>query len=339
MPPRSKPSTITVEAPQNALTRNPQLEELLRSRDFNFEFRSLSLSDIDEIKSRHNQARVGKPIDEDTIERYVANLTNGDIFPAICTYEPRPGAKQEIIDGNHREESHRRFGSTHIDSYVILPPVDRKAITWLTFELNTKHGLPTSEADRIHQALYLMEGGVSAEDAAKRLGVAVHKLRSAKNLDVVDRMAQDAGISDQKWHKLSAAAKLRLKQISTDEGFAAMARLAADAGLSTEAVARAVQDLNQHRSSTKQVAMVSGLRTVYRDSVQTGGAPRTPTGRAVGAASPRVKYRAWLHSAQTTLPTPASITSRMSAGDKSEYIKLTEAVIRRLEAIKDELKK
>ena len=329
MPPRSRAGT-------KSATRNPQLELMLTERGFSWDFREgVPMHEIDTEKSRHNQARLHKPIDGGTVDRYTAALGNGEVFPAILTADTPASTKLLIVDGNHRHEAHARAGIDTIDAYVING-ASPQAITMLTFESNTRHGLPSSEADRLHQALYLMDNGISAEESARRLGLKVSTLRAAANLAAVDRRADEMGLPRAKWDRLSTGAKARLGQISTDEGFAAMAKLTMDAGLRLDEIHQHVAQVNALRSSSKQVEFVTALRATQSEALQVGStADATARGRQQRTG--RYLYRAALGQL-AVLPPPSSIVERMNEGDKTSFIEQTQEAIRALTAILQALK-
>lgn len=328
MPPRVEPHP----------SRSPQIEQYLTDRGFTWEYRiGIPLKEFDEEKSLRNQARVGKPIDKGTVERYIIDLTNGDVFPALIAAEASKSRPLLIADGNHRFQAHKAAGRESVDAYVVIK-ASPAAITTLTFEANTKHGLPTSEEDRLHQALYLMDAGLSAEDAARRLGLRPATLRAASNLAAVDRRADECRLNRNAWDRLPNSVKLRLGQISTDEGFGAMGKLVLDAGLRTEDVAKCVNDMAPLRSSAKQVEYVKAARLTYAEHLQTGGKPgeRATIGRQ--ARSGRHRYGMLLGNL-AAMPEPNEIIGRMTDDEKPEWLRRTDAAIQRLEKIREALKK
>lgn len=328
MPPRSR----TTDHPG----RNPQLEQLLTDRSFEWEFRpAVKLAEFDDTRSLQNQARIGKPVDEDTVNRYVGALQNGAVFPAIVAAVQK-NRRLLRVDGNHRFIAHKTHGATEIPTYVITEG-SPAGITLLTFELNTTHGLPTSEKERILQAMHLMDGGVTAEDAAKRLGIKVHSLRQAANIAAVDLRAEESGVDETKWAKLPASVKTRLGQITTDEGFAVMAQLTLDADLKTDQVSRAVQDMNTLRSSAKQVDYGQQLRKSFSHDVQAGG-KRDGRMKSSQQRSARNAFAMTLRQI-SVLPEGSAIVSRMDEATKHTFLQQTEEALTRLVRIRDLLKK
>lgn len=316
--------------------RSPQVEKYLKDKGFDFEFREgIPLEEFDQEASLRNQARMRQPLDEATVKRYVDALDNGDIFPGIIAAMPSPKLGLLIADGNHRFEAHKRAGREGIDTYLILG-ARPQAITMLTFEANTKHGLPTSEADRIEQALWLMENNFTAEEAARQLGVSVNKVRAANSLAAVNRRANAARLNVAKWDRLPDAVKKRLFQVSTDEGFKALAELVIDANLRHEDVSRLVNELNGLRSSTKQVEYVQAQRLVFAHDVQTSGARDSlPPGR--GIRTPRQIFGMALGQIGA-LPDPDQIVERIQDTEKQEFITRIDDAMGRLERIRDALK-
>lgn len=318
--------------------RSPQIEQYLNSRGFTWEFREgIPLKEFDQERSLRNQARVGKPIDEATVVRYVAALENGDIFPGIIAALENAKQGLLIVDGNHRFESHRRWEAEGIDTYLIIG-AKPQAITLATFEANTKHGLPTNESDRIHQALWLMDNNVTAEDAAKQLGLKPFVVRNAASLAAVDRRADENGISRVKWDDLADAVRKRLGQITTDEGFKAMAQLVIDTKMGTQDVSHMVGEMNLLRSSAKQAAYVAAQREAWSHDVQTGGLKDLPTGPGRRTMTPKQRLVLFLSSG-ASMPPANQIAERIMPNERPELIAKVEQQITALEQIRDALKK
>lgn len=319
-------------------SRSDQLEKWLSDQGFTWNLvLGVPLADFDEEKSLHNQARVGHPINTATVTRYVTAMGNGDVFPAIIAADTgRQRDLYMIVDGNHRFQAAKEAGAKTIDAYIITG-ADPAGITMLTFRANTKHGLPTSTEDRIHQGLYMIDSGISAADAAMQLGIKVTQLRAAAALAAVDRRAVEAGISPQSWDRLSSGARTRLGQIPMDDVFAEMAKLAVDARLKTEDVNDAVGTINRLRTTAKQKAYVQELRGVHASALQTGGRLNQP-GRGRQPTSGRTMLALALGQIDG-LPGAESIAERMTEADRQAYLVKVEKSLRKLESIRDELKK
>jgi hypothetical protein len=308
----------------------------LKARGYTWEFRTgVPLKAFNAEVSLGNQARVGKPLDPSTVDRYVTALSNGDVFPAILAAETPSVNGLLVVDGNHRFAAFQGGERKSIDAYVITG-ASPAAITLETFEANTRHGLPTSETDRIHQAMYMVDSGLSAEESARRLALKVNVLRSHLALKAAAARATESGITVQQWDRLATAVKTRLNQISTDEGFLEAVRLTIDAGLTGPEVSDMARNLSSLRSSKKQTDYVRALRHTMSERLQTGGKLERPAvGRQV--RSGRTAFGMVLGQIGA-LPGPVSIVSNMVDTEKHEWARRTEVAIDQLQAVLDELK-
>jgi hypothetical protein len=312
---------------KQAESRRPDIEKKLSDGGFSWEYRTnIPFDAFDFEKSLRNQARIGAPLNEATVERYEAGIVNGDLFPAIIANEPRSNARLVVVDGNHRFAARMRHRKS-IDAYVIVG-AQQQAITMLTFEANTTHGLATSAEERTHHALWLADGGVPLTEAAKRMGLSITDLRKASNLVVAGHRADDAGILRTQWDAIPDAGKLRLHQISTDEGFKALTELSVAAGLSVKEIGELVTPMNEQRSSTKQVALVKELRSDLADRIQVKGVGhRGPIGRQ--GRSPRQALGMSLGQI-ASLPSDQALIQYLTDEEKGTYAKRVDEAMARL---------
>lgn len=308
------PSATTTTRRVAEAARDPKIEKLLKDNGFTGVQLSLgvNLAAFDEEASLKNQARMGHPIDEKTVTRYVTAMENGDEFPPLIAWEPRDGAKLIIVDGNHRFQARKRVGLDTAPVYIIVG-ARSQAVTILSFIVNKDHGLATTEEDRLHQALYMIDNGVSVADAARRLTLNPTKLGNAAKLARADtRAALVQGMNIRRWERLSVSARTRLNAIALDEVFAAMAKLTLDAGLPMEDVNRAVTELGGRRNFKDQMRYVEDLRASLAEQIQTGGSLDAPgVGRQF--RSPRTLFLAGL--GQVRANPPAAIIERMTPED------------------------
>lgn len=263
--------------------RRPDIEKYLDSRGVQYEFISdLSPARFDRDRSLHNQARLGKPLDMEVVKRYAAAMEAGEQFPPVLANEER--GKLVILDGNHRLNASIDV-NVPLDAYICTAAT--KTLMLLTFEANTKHGLPSSEDDRLHHALFLMDNGLTLKEAATRLGISQSRLRKASTYQDADRRADDAGILRNHWDAIPGSSRIRLAMINTDEGFKAAVELVRDAGLGAEEISKVVTHLNENRSGDTQRQMIKALRDGMAErvaDVALGGAAR-PGKRATGPQS------------------------------------------------------
>lgn len=264
--------------------RRPDIEAFLLENHTSFTFKQavkIEMFDID--KSLKNQARLGTPINQEAVNRYTEDIINGDEFPPILVEKGPKG--YIVLDGNHRLQAHKKAAAP-IDVYVCeAPPA---VLVLLTFLANTKHGLPSSDVDRVHHALFLIDGGLSVADAAARLSVPVNKVRVAVSKQNANRRADDAGLLRSDWERIPDGVRTRLGNINTDEGFKAAVQLVRDAGLSAPEVNKVVTHLNDTRSGARQAAMVAAVREEMVDRIaqtRVAGPPR----KGMHHSSPRTR--------------------------------------------------
>lgn len=248
--------------------RRPDVEhELTNKYHAKWSFLSdVKPSQFDLDKSLHNQARF-EPIDEKTVELYTEAVKRGDAFPAVIAYRPGPRQRYVIIDGNHRLSAHTN-ADMPLDVYEIDRDTDPRTIALMTFAFNTKHGRPTSEAERVTQALYLVDNGASIDSASAAVNISPRLLKKAIAKHKADNRADEVGLKRSEWDAISQSGKNRLLNISTDEGFAEAAKLAFAAKLDATEIFDLAALLNSSRSGTKQVAIVKAKREELLDRIQ-----------------------------------------------------------------------
>lgn len=225
-------------------------------------------SEFDIDRSLKNQARF-EPLIEDSVSTYQDGVRRGDAFPAVIAYRPgrRADAKLVIIDGNHRLVAHEREGKP-IDVYEIDRATKPATVTLMTFSFNTRHGQRTTEEERVHQALYLMDNGATMPVAANAVNVPERILKRAVSRRNADNRARETGADMREWDSLPQSSKGRLLNISTDEGFVDAIHLAYAASLDANEVFELAALLNTSKSATKQRALVKSETSRYSDRIQ-----------------------------------------------------------------------
>lgn len=272
--------------------KRPEIEAELKDKykvEYAFK-KAVPLDEFDVDASLKNQARF-VPVDEATVELYKEAVERGDVFPAVLAHRPgrAQNAKLVIIDGNHRLVAHQRAGKP-IDVYEIERGTRGQTVALMTFAFNTKHGRPTSEAERVSQALYLIENGASQENAAAAVNVSKGVLRKAIAKANADKRADEVGIDRREWEGLAQTSRARLLNVSTDEGFHGAAHLAYIAKLDANEVFDLVTLLNTSKSAGKQRQIVRSETERYKERIDesAGGvlgggtskrAPMTPKAR------------------------------------------------------------
>lgn len=268
------------------LGRAPQVEADLNDKyKVGWDFISnVPPSAFDVAESLGNQARF-ESINEDTVEQYAEAVARGEHFPAVIAYRKRANGKLIIIDGNHRLVAHERHQAP-LDVYEVEQGTRSQVIALMTHAFNTKHGRPTSEAERVTAAIYLVNNGASQEDAAAAVNVPMRLLKKALNRARADARADEVGLSRQEWDTLPQSSKSRLLNITTDEGFKDAVHLAFAARLDSDEVFELVSYVNANgtKSARRQRELVKAKTAEYADRIQSmaGGVLGTSGKRASG---------------------------------------------------------
>lgn len=251
--------------------RRPDIETELADRyHVAYEYVSgVDPEDFDYDKSLANQARF-EALDEDTVEQYREAVDRGDPFPAVIAYRPRKNMKLLIIDGNHRLAAHK-LANKPIDVYEVATGTRGPTIALMTFSFNTRHGRPTSEEERVMQALYLLDNGATIPVAASTVNIPERVVRRAVAKQSADKRAVDVGADRREWDALGQSSKSRLLNISTDEGFKDAIHLAYAAGLGSEEIFELVALLNGSKSAVKQRSIVKNQYAVFSERIQDSG--------------------------------------------------------------------
>lgn len=222
---------------------DPQIEAWLRSHGVGeFELQELPLFFINGTRSLQNQARFA-PLDENVVARYAEAMSNGDVFPPIVAVADGKSGGMLIVDGNHRFAASEMAQKEKIWGYV-TKDLSEQLTSVLTFDANTKHGLPTSPEERKQQAIFLVDTAeVTAVAAAKMLNVPLQSLRDELTKVRAERRLAALGV--ERWESMPRGTRARLDAIRDDEVFKAAAKLAVEARLSHEAINEMVVDINK----------------------------------------------------------------------------------------------
>lgn len=227
------------------------IEDYLDSKGVKWEFQAkIDPEDFDADKSLHNQARF-QAINEGRVDQYAEAMRRGDQFPPVIAHGKQ--GKLILADGNHRLQAAIKARKP-LATYVISG--DPQTIVLITFEANARHGLPTAEDERLQQALYLMDNGASVRAAAAALSIPEKLVNAASIRRNTDQRFLENQISPLIIEKMPEPVKRRLSQISTDEGFVAAVDLAHRSAMTSMAAYELVTEINEMRSSAKQVAFI-----------------------------------------------------------------------------------
>jgi hypothetical protein len=267
-----------------AVGGDAKVEDWLDSKGVKWTFAGLiEPSSFDADKSLTNQARF-VPVDDKRVDEYADAMRRGDVFPPVVAHG-RSG-RYIIVDGNHRLQAaikaHKPLGT-----YLVT--ADAATLVLLSYEANTRHGLPTSEDERIAQALYLVDNGSSNRIAAATLNLPLRLVDKAVNTRSYGQRFVELNVPRLTIEKLSEPVKRRLAMVNTDEGLLALLDVVVGAKLSSSEVADVVTQINAHRSATKQLAYVEGLREAYADRLGKSGGGVLGSSKLRGAQTPKAR--------------------------------------------------
>jgi len=265
MSPKAQTSRAALEG-----GRRPDIEkELSDQYHVKWQFvHGVSVARFDLERSRHNQARF-EAVDEHTVQLYTEAVKRGDQFPPVIAYKASARGRYILIDGNHRLAAHAAADKP-LDVYEVAQGTDPRTLALMTFGFNTRHGKPTSEAERVSQAVYLVDNGASLDKAAAAVNIPPRQLKKALARNTADRRADEVGLRRPEWDSLNNTVKNRLKDIATDEGFADAANLAYAARLDAQEVFDLVALVNATKSGQRQRAIVKAQRAIYSERIQAG---------------------------------------------------------------------
>lgn len=256
--------------------------DMLNRYGFTYDLVTLPLAAINRKASQLNQARIAKPIDEDQVLIYAEQMRNGDQFPPIVAYRNSDGL-YIVMDGNHRVAGYDIADVSTMTAYVVRDPSPAQ-IQSFTFEANTKHGMPTSLADRLRHAVFLIEQEVPKHEAARRLGIAPNTLSHYWDSYQADKRFRSLGI--RKFDALSPTAKRKLDSIHSDPVLKAAAELALEASLSSEELGNLVRDLNAIRAGEReQMRFIASQREAKQATIKATAGGRIPIPVAVSNLS------------------------------------------------------
>lgn len=312
-----------------------RIEDYLDSKGVQWRFHpKLKTDEFDAERSLRNQVRF-EAVDPGVVDTYAEAMKRGDIFPPVVTHQV--GGKHVNADGNHRMQAAIKARKP-LAAYEMVD-ADAAIITLVAFELNTRHGKPTSEAERIHHALYLLENGATIKTAAEAVNLPERVVNKASvRQNTLARFAEQ-GIAPLVIEKLSETAKWRLAGISTDEGFKAAVDLAIAANLSADQIFDLVTRVNSIRSSNGQENMIKDMRADLLGSIQAsgGGVMISQNGKRV--MGPRARIGLAVSNILALPDDIPGMAKQWVGADREETAKKAEETAKRLTALAKELRK
>jgi hypothetical protein len=167
---------------------DPVVEQFLDRHGIRWTFREIEISQIDQAKGLRNQARA-VPLMKRLVDQYVANMLDGDHFPAIVLYEEADGSRWPL-GGNHRLASGVEVGERTVWAYLV-PPVDPVVMESLIYGLNPLGPVAPEIEERIDQGVRLVR---VHKKTAKAASLIVHVpaqaiLSKVELLELEERLA------------------------------------------------------------------------------------------------------------------------------------------------------
>jgi hypothetical protein len=254
---------------------NPLVAEWLDSHGAtNKELVDLPLDRIDDRRSLRNQARF-QSLDERLVVTYSEAMAGNAQFPPIVVVDDGSSGVL-VIDGNHRIASARLAGKTSLPAYVLRDVTERQ-IHVLTFDANTKHGMPTSAEERKAHAIYLVDtAGVGQKDAALMLNIPLRELAYELNIQRANKRLASFGL--ERWEELPRSARARLDNVSNDKVLRSLADLAIKAKLGPTPISDLVTEINKQTTEDAGLAVVDAARAANESRMRmtVGGRSKIP---------------------------------------------------------------
>lgn len=239
----------------------PETEQWLADKGAQWEFfEEFALELIDVDRSLKNQARVAAPLNPSQVEIYTEGMKRGESFPAIVIWEsPIKKGSYIVIDGNHRVTSALAAGM-NLPAYVLPSTTPAELARVLTFEANTRHGLPTTTAERKQHALFLIENyNRSIKEAAAELNIPVNDLERWVRGVRTDNRIRDLKIPEYLWKEVSPTMRQRLNTFQDDEVFRTAIEYAAKMRLAHDEIGDFVRDIKALGTTAEQLEFIRTL--------------------------------------------------------------------------------
>lgn len=271
------------------MARDENIETWLKSHGATFDLQTIDLANVDRAASHRNQARISGPVMEETVILYASSMEQGDQFPPFVASKRKDG-KYVVVDGNHRVAAYDLNDIAKAEAYILSNMTDTQRAV-LTFEANTKHGLPTGLQERLRQAIHLVELGATQTDAARALGLPLRRVEAAVMQFQTDKRLQQMGI--QRWDRIPATARRRLHSIHSEKVLRSVVELAIESKMTGMDVDNLVARVNAapRGDEPRQLEIVNTEREARKTEISLTAGGRVGWSRqaaALGGALTRV---------------------------------------------------
>lgn len=240
---------------------------------------ALPLRKLDLVASMTNQSR-DQPIDQPTVDRYVAALDDGALFPSIIVRDI--DGQLVILGGNHRTRAHVDAKRRTIDAVIVT--CDNLTALEIAYGDNATHGLPPTDNERLAHALVLVDQGRTARAAARTVGIDPQRVHRRLASVGVEKRAARAGVAAE-LTRVSRTVHPRLASLRGDQLFAAVVRTFAREQIPSTEQVRIIGDLNEQPTVDAAIDLLQVNVSEHRRAG--GGTASRTVGRP--AENPRIR--------------------------------------------------
>lgn len=237
---------------------DPDAETILKMVGVPYSVSEISFTQIDEVASANNCARMGDPINAEKVEEYEASMRRGDTFPRIVVEQSKKGLI--VLGGNQRFSAAKKYAFSQpqnrlcsLEAYVVKPLTEshRQAVIR---SLNSRHGWGTEKSERIEHAVYLVRScGFLRDDAAKLMSVSTHGIDMRIKAEDTRHALGASGINS---NKLPMCTLYALGRIKDEDIQKQVAKVAIAAEASGESVTAVATQIEAARSKAKKADIV-----------------------------------------------------------------------------------
>lgn len=215
----------------------------------------IALTDISVKESRGQQSR-RTAIVEDTVQGVLQSLNDSRYVDPVVVFID--GGKATLIDGNNRDEAHRRYGAESIEAYVVDTDTPSLTIKRMLVAANAHHPQRPDLVWRTQQAADLLAIGADRRIAIRDANITMQQLSDYEKLVEADERAGELKIKD--WTTLPDTSRRALNRIKMDAAFHAAARCAIDTGMTSLEVTDFQVQVRKHKSEGAMLALIEQAR-------------------------------------------------------------------------------
>jgi ParB-like chromosome segregation protein Spo0J len=247
-----------------------EAQEILNSRNIDYEYREIQLSEIDLNRSLMSNAREdGGGFNPYWVETYALAYQNGEQLPPIICMRAAGGSTKKplvVLSGHHRVAAALQAGLKSLPGFVVDTLSEPNRLYVIT-ESNRRVGYGWSEEQRIESALRHVSLGESIVQAARMVGIDEGKVqRKLAHMRADERFQR----LTPRWSQLSSHSRMRLNAVQSDEVAKPTFDLAVAAKLSSDEVSDLVRDINKAKTDQKRMEVVASNWELYQHRVITG---------------------------------------------------------------------